>query len=359
MSPKSMLHEIGIRPNRKQRAEIEAQEGDSVDVMSAQVIDSLFTDEQTALTILGSNLDRVASSIEKISNCKIFKKGKIERVAELGGGAGLICTWLSLNGCAKACDVYDHADNPLKWGQKWANDLKAVDVTFQKNSYAELSTTDVGKYDFVFAEFAVSFDHKVANDTKLDDFLNPEKCPLLEKYRELAGAIKSLTAADGEALVGGGFISPPSAVALCHALRESGLVIDWLQSSYRNGFQLFIKPKGIHLLEAAEDDALALMSDVVEVREFAFQDVLSLEKSFRGNKVYVDVKSENDNHQYRCTVVQAAGLAGLFMLGSNGTRSAKFFSAGRIPELAKNILKDASERRITSQYIEPRLAQII
>ena len=354
-----MLQQLGIRPNRKQRAKIEVNEDESIDVMSSEIIDSLFKDEEATLTTLGSNFDRVAGSIEKISNCKIFKNKKVEKVAELGGGTGLICTWLCLNGYAKGCDVYDHAENPLKWGQKWASELKVDGVTFRKKTYRELSSAIGEKYDFVFAEFATSFDHIMANDTKLNDFLNPEKCPLLGTYRELSGAIRNLTATEGEAFVGAGFITPPCAVALCQALRENNLFIDWLQSSHRNGFQLFIKPKGIHLLESAEDDALAIMSDVVEVREFAYQDVLSLEKCFRANKVYVDVKSENDKHEFRCTVVQAAGLAGLFMLSSNGTRSAKFFSAGRIPELAKNIIKDASVRRITSQYIEPKLAEII
>ena len=60
----------------------------------------------------------------------------------------------------------------------------------------------------------------MANDTKLDDFLNPKRCPLFGKYRELAGAIKSLASADGEAFVGSGFITPPCAVAVCYAFRE-------------------------------------------------------------------------------------------------------------------------------------------
>jgi hypothetical protein len=66
--------------------------------MSADIINPLFADEATALRTLGSNFDRLAHSMERIAKTKIFSDGKVKRVADLGGGPGIIGLWLVSSG---------------------------------------------------------------------------------------------------------------------------------------------------------------------------------------------------------------------------------------------------------------------
>ena len=78
MSPKSLLHHIGIKPIRKKclseqfqnKKNFTGQEKNSLahnsDIMSVQAIDMLFTDEKKAIETLGDNFDRLANSMDML-----------------------------------------------------------------------------------------------------------------------------------------------------------------------------------------------------------------------------------------------------------------------------------------------------
>jgi hypothetical protein len=358
MSPKPLLHRLGIRPNRKASA-IGHTENSPVDVMAAEVIDALFKDEATALRTLGSNFDRLANSMERIARAEVFRDKRPSRVADLGGGPGIISLWLLSNGLCESCAVYDHAKSPLNLGEKWATSLGITGVTFHHQTFADLGREPQQSFDFVFAERALSFDYMPLKVSTRSDSMNPKDCPFLPAYLELARAIKNLLKPECLGFIGSGNVFPVCAAALCAALREENLSINWQLSSNRDGFQLFVNPERTMLLESFEEDALAILSDVKERSEFSKRDVLSLEKIFQNGRKYIDICSEDRETEFRCTVYQLAGLAGLFQSSSNGSKTAKFYSAGSLPGLAQSIMKDADNRRVLEKYIEPRLTSIL
>ena len=355
-----MLHRLGIRPNRKRPEPPSVQAGDApLDVMAAAVIDPLFVDEATALRTLGSNFDRLAHSMERIAEAEVFKMGNIDRVADLGGGPGIIAMWLVSSGYCGTCDVYDHARNPLVLGEKWAASLGISGVRFHHKTFADLGNAKEESFDFVFAEHAVSLDYMHQSVSTNGNWLKPEDCPLLPRYVELVAAFNGLLKSAGVGLIGSGNVFPVCAAALCSALRQQNISINWCLSSNQDGLQLFINRGGTVLLETFEEDALAILSDVKDRVEFSKRDVLSLEKIFQNGRKYLDVCSEDGDTEFRCTVYQCAGMAALFQSTSTGSKTVKFFSAGSLPDLATSIMKDASKRRVLEQYVEPRVATIL
>jgi hypothetical protein len=147
VSPKAFLHELGIKPNRKGKysaryqqiiGQLPAKEANQgTDIMSVEEMNPLFIDEEIAVETLGGNFDRLANSMERLDVSPIFKKGRLERVCELGGGTGIIGMWLAKNGKCDFCEVVDHADNPLGIGRKWAERFSMQRrVSFKHESYA-------------------------------------------------------------------------------------------------------------------------------------------------------------------------------------------------------------------------------
>src|SRR5436190_1582550 len=122
MGPKPFLHRLGIRRvenGPKVECPKAPLEGD-VDVMAIELMDALFASEATALITIGSNFDRLANSMDRLAKSPAFAKGKLGRVAEVGGGTGLLGLWLTNNQLCESCEVFDRAKNPLALGAKWA-----------------------------------------------------------------------------------------------------------------------------------------------------------------------------------------------------------------------------------------------
>jgi hypothetical protein len=327
--------------------------------MSAAIIDSLFSDETKALHTLGSNFDRLANSMERVAKSRVFGGGKLKRVAELGGGTGLIGMWLIKNGLCEKCEIYDHSKNALSIGQRWSSLLGVSGIEFRNHSYLDLRTKQQEPFDFVFAEHPLPFDYLGESSCSLDDFLKSENCPLLPQYQELASAFQKLLKPSAIGLIGSGTITPLCATALCFSLREYELSIDWDQTSNEDGLQVFFKKNVPFLFGSADEEALAILSDVKVNRHMPKQDALSWERIFQSGQKYLDILSEFDGKQYRCLIFQHAGLGGLFQAGPNGFKAFKIFSAGKIPTFAHAVLEDSKQRRLVDKYLDSRLLQLI
>ncbi len=363
------LHELGIKPNRKGKSFRQSQyttgplpsseASQPPDMMSAEQINPLFIDEQLAIETLGSNFDRLANSMERVGLSPVFKKGKVERVCDLGGGTGIVGMWLTKNSKCDLCDVVDHAEKPLAVGRIWAESCGFQRITFTNTSYAALTVSGRHDFDFVFAEHGVDLGYIPEDSDQAGRPNGESEIQFVNRYRELVGAFSSLLRGNGVGLIGGGSCTHDSLLLLCAALRERGMIIDWKLSSNEDGLQLYVRPQGQIVLDSPDDEALAILSDAVPPKKVPPAEACSLEKIFRQGKTFAEVCSVEDGVKYRCTLVQCAGLACVFQRSSNGHEVATVLSAAKMHIWARDILTDAGKRSITKQFIDDRLIPLL
>jgi hypothetical protein len=371
VSPKPFLHRLGIKPKRKRKLSDQFPEevevvGDkeyvpeeNSDIMAVQTMDLLFADEKTAIETLSSNFNRLANSMERLETSPVFKKGRLNRVGELGGGSGVLGMWLAFKNLCETCEIFDHAKNPLAIGEKWAAKLSLKSINFRHVSYAELASGASRNFDFVFAEHAVDLGQFSMNPDLTDVVASECDTLFSQRCKELAGAFNRLLLPNGVGLIGGGVPTPASLSLLCAALREQQLAIDWKLSSNEQGFLLYVRPGGYIVIDSPEDEALAILADSLPKRKTSPTEARSLETMFHRGKKYVEVCSEAEGVKYKCSIFQCAGLACLFQRNSKGYEGATVFSAGKMHVWADDVLRDASKRSITSRFIDDHLASIL
>ena len=284
----------------------------ATDIMSAEQMNPFFIDEELAVETLGSNFDRLANSMERVGSSPVFKKGKIERVCELGGGTGIVGMWLTKNGKCEFCDVIDHAENPLTIGRIWADRCSLQRIAFTHTSYAALALSGSHDFDFVFAEHGIDLGYLPKNSELADAPGDGSEALFVKRYRELAGALSSLLHTNGVGLIGGGSPTPDSLSLLCTVLREHGMIVDWKLSSNEHGLMLYVRPQGCIVLDSPDDEALAILADAVPSRKVSPAEARSLETMFRHGKTFAEICSEGEGVRYKCTLVQCAGLACVF-----------------------------------------------
>jgi hypothetical protein len=331
----------------------------ATDIMSAAQINPLFIDEELAIETLGSNFDRLANSMERVESSPVFKKRKVERVCDLGGGTGIIGMWLTKSGKCGFCDIVDHAESPLAIGKIWAERCSLQGIAFTHTSYAALAASAPHDFDFVFVERGIDLGYVPKNSELADASSDESQGLFVTRYRELAGALSSLLRANGVALIGGGLPTPDSLSLLCTALREHGMIIDWKLTSNEDGLLLYVRPQGHVILDSPDDEALAILADTVPPRKVAPAEARSLETIFRQGKTYAEVCSEGEGVKYQCTLVQCAGLACVFQRSSKGPEFATIFSAAKLHIRAEDILADAAKRNITKRFVDERLIPLL
>lgn len=369
MSAKSFLHNLGIKPNRKGRhsaryrqiiEQLPSKDVDQVgDIMNAEEMNPHFIDEEIAIETLGGNFDRLANSMERLESSPVFKKGKLDRICDLGGGTGIIGMWLTKNGKCAFCEVVDHAENPLAVGQKWAERLSIQGLQFKRASYAGFAVAGTHDFDFVFAEHAVDLGYVPQNPDLPDTSGDETESSFLKRYSELAGAFSSSLRSGGVGVIGGGTLTPDSLSLLCKALREQQLTIDWKLSSNERGLQLYIRPKGHVVLNSTEDEALAILADALPARKVPPAEARSLETMFRQGKTFAEVCSEGEGVRYKCSIIQRAGLACVFQRSSIGHEVATLFSAAKMHIWVEDVLRDAAKRNVTKRFIDAQLSPLL
>jgi hypothetical protein len=264
------------------------------DIMNAALMDSSFADEEIARELLNDNFDRLANSMDRISKSRIFSKGKLQRIGELGGGTGIIGMWLTINNLCEQCEIFDHAQNPLSIGSKWATNLSLKNVAFHHISYAELAVNGSQNCEFAFAEHGVDLGYIPKHLDWSQNSPAENDFQIFRRYKELAGALKKILLPTGIGLIGGGVPSPASLSLLCTALREQQLFIDWELSSNVSGFLLYVRPQGQIIINSPEDEALAILADAVPSRKIHPAEARSLEIMFRQGTKFAEIYSEAD-----------------------------------------------------------------
>jgi hypothetical protein len=367
VSPKAFLHELGIKPIRRGHFSAHSQKildsayplQNACDYdagsMSVEAMNALFTDERIAAETLGSNFDRLANSMERVSKSVVFAKGKLHRVCDLGGGSGIVGMWLAKRQLCDHCEVFDHADKPLAIGRAWAARLGLKNVEFRHINYTEVAKIGSSDFDFVFGEHALELAHMPRDFGVADEPGSESTEAPLGRYVEFAKAIRVLLRPGGVGLIGGGAPTPTSVASLCRALREQQLTIDWRLSSNTDGFLLYVRPDGQIVLASTNDEALAILADSVPPRKVPLPEARSLEVIFGVGTRLVDIRSEDEGVRYRCWIGQRAGLACVFQRSSKGHEAATLFSAAKLHQWATDVLRDAAKRTITSKFVNERL----
>ena len=269
MSPASFLHRLGIQPNQSDDISSHFNEavevmkckwskagkdfggrdfGTPPDTMSAELMNLWFTDEQMAAETLGSNFDRLVSSMERLANSPVFANGRLNRICELGGGSGVLGMWLASCSLCNSCQIVDYARNALTVGRQWAAGLALPKVEFRHASYADVASAGSYDFDLVFAEAAID----VGGEADLF---------VVKRCRELAEALRKQVRSDsGVGLIVEGPPNAESLPYLCEALRAEHLAIDWKLSSNKDVLVLYVRPQEGALAGSLECDVDALLA---------------------------------------------------------------------------------------------------
>ena len=367
MSPKKFLNRLGIQNRAGVNHAHHSDSGDctsnSFDGMAPDPMNLLFKNETGAQETLGRNFKRLENSMRRLSNAPPFRNGPLGRVAELGGGAGIIGMWIASNNLCESCRIYDHALNPLKIGEKWAITLGLPNVSFQQATYDQIGhSSGTRDCDFVFAEHAIELNSYPDVWDGDDESVRQIHAFFLKRYGELASAISNLLKPGAIALIGHGIATPWALNLLCQALRAQELVINWQYTSNRDGLQIYVRQSGSPVLDSSTDEALALVCDALQERQVPVPEVSSQRSLFAAGTTYLELRFKVGEEKGEIVLKQRAGLAALFERGSSGHEAAKIRSAGRLLELARlglGVVAKTKDCELSYKFVDPRLETII
>lgn len=108
------------------------------DTMGIPVVDMYFMTESIACTFLAADVPRLYQVLEAFETRNIIPESA-GRIAEIGGGPGIVSLWLARKHPEIRFTVYDHAPNPLSLGKKWADRLGLTNIDYIRASYKELA----------------------------------------------------------------------------------------------------------------------------------------------------------------------------------------------------------------------------
>jgi hypothetical protein len=326
MNPKKFLYRLGIQNRSYAEGDISSTFDNEVppaggdlkfDSMSPYYMNALFTSEALARETLGRNFKRLENSMRRLSNSSVFGSGPLDRVAELGGGTGVLGMWIAECGLSGDCEIYDHAANPLSIGKQWAEKLGLARVSFHQTSYAQIaSALPTKNCDFVFAEHAIELTNYPNIWDESDHDIRERHAFFGRRYHELAAAISALLKPGCAALIGHGAATPWALELLCVALRSHNLVIDWSLTSNRDGLQLYVRDKGSLILNSAREEALALVCDIMAIRSLPPPEISSQQAIFADGNSCLELRFQAGDEKGEILVKQKAGLAFFIERGS-------------------------------------------
>jgi hypothetical protein len=371
MNPRKFLYRLGIE--NRSHAEghncpalhnetLPPSEDLKFDSMAPSYMDALFKGEQLARETLGQNFKRLQNSMRRLRNAPVFGSGPLSRVAELGGGAGVLGMWIVGCGLARDCEIYDHAANPLAVGKQWAEKLGLATVSFHEISYAQIASTLQNKNcDFVFAEHAVQLNNYPNIWDESDHEIHECHAFFSRRYHELAAAISALLKPGCGAFIGYGVATPWALELLCEALRSHNLAIDWSLTTNRDGLQLYVHDKVSPILNSAREEAQALVCDMIEIRSLRPPEIPSQRAIFADGNSYLELRFHAGEVRGEILVKQKAGLVFFIEHGSEVHESAELGSARHIVRLVKQGLDVVTRTEgciVTHRFVDPRIEAI-
>lgn len=241
MSPHQFLRELGL----KKRPELQLGSSDWAaavqlagadptviereDCFAVAFNDVLFADERVARSTLSEDFDRYVEHLHALGKFWNFPHAPPRRIAEIGGGAGVVALYLAQQFPDALIQVFDRAEKPLAIGRKWASDRRIGNIEYIKASYEELANGAYGTHDIALLYNGLSLSADPPNDMSMFSYREVLKNLGVTPVAVMnAGtfAMSRLLEENGTGVVCGGW-TPWGAVHFFEALRKSDLGIDW------------------------------------------------------------------------------------------------------------------------------------
>ena len=149
LTPVRFLRRLGIRHMLSERA-AEAYHrnaclagGDPFAIMkygafSPQADDYRYITEDTGKRYLSGEYGRLLGLLRSFDRLEGYPS-RPQRVADLGGGTGVVALYLAARHPAARVVVYDHSPRPLSLGRKWAREQRLGNVAYVKANYPQLA----------------------------------------------------------------------------------------------------------------------------------------------------------------------------------------------------------------------------
>lgn len=342
---------------------------------SRQAGDVYFITEDIARRSLSAEYDwflRTLQNFRRVDGYPVEPR----RVADLGGGTGIVS--LHLAACHPNCQVavYDHAPRQLQLGRKWAREQNLSNVRYVQASYEQLAK-EPGTGDNDLVLFFRGLDLRIPAPGTCKAAESVDACPSPRPHADVQAAMTALArlvSPDGVGVIACAW-SEWGLVHLFEAVRRAGLGVDWRFSRFRQVGEgggpvlvedyIFVRRGIPHLGQDSREDARA---HVLSMQYHSGPVLLNQEQResevqrFRDGTVLLEAEgldSADGIEQVR--VVEKGGLLLLYASSAGGFRGGMQHSLAGIAPLLKQIQlyldswQDGDEAQFRRLRIHPRL----
>jgi tRNA1(Val) A37 N6-methylase TrmN6 len=260
---------------------------------------------------------------------------KPRRLADLGGGIGIVSLYFAR--CNPECQatVYDHAPQQLELGRKWAAERGIHNIKFVRATYKELAAGPQGSgNDLVL--FLRGLDLRISAPKSDDKSLMIENCPRArpKPFTDLKTAIAALArlmSPEGIGVIAAVW-SAWGLVHLFEACRCAGLGVDWRLSRYELELQdgklvlgdgyIFVRKGMPHLGKDSYEDAQGFLSASKLPKEpecFTQEDIAERTKGFDNSVLLLVAEGVSPTDGFeRLRLMQQNGLLLLVVSSLDG-----------------------------------------
>jgi methylase of polypeptide subunit release factors len=221
---------------------------------------SLFYDEEIAQHTLNGNFQRILGSLTVFQS--LLEELKPARVADLGGGVGILSLFGASLWPESTFDVYDRSQKPLDIGSAWASKLELSKVRYIRVAFQELSVNSF-ELQYDIAQFEYVLDLHIDAEAYLASLPGgTDESTAGAIYDAPFAAAQSLVREGGFCIVRSGSFDPEGVEALIDSSRRNGFSLDSHTSLTRFGLTLVFEKES-------------------EIRSTRFQDVENFHTSIQ------------------------------------------------------------------------------
>jgi SAM-dependent methyltransferase len=306
----------------------------------------------------------------------------LRRVADLGGGTGIVAMYLAATHPSCKAVVYDHAPIQLELGRKWATEHELRDIEYVQASYQQVAATkDVDVNDLVL--FLRGLDLRLPTPGTGDVSIGVDACvprrpqPGASVQAAMTGLAK-LMSPQGLGVIGCKW-SSWGLMSLFEAIRRAGMGVDWrlsrCKSEVRNGQKGIIETyiivrRGMpHLGKNSREDALAFLRSSMfpDTPLDLGQNQLNswLEEYHDGDELLLAKAATPSFEAEQVRIVQKDGMLFLRASSANGAIRGSVHSLAGIADLLEkaqfylNKWRRNGQGGILQYEIHPRLKRFI
>lgn len=281
-SPAEFLRRLGIRRSSPGEVftesfwrEVRGAGGNPHDVeryggYSPQAGDVYFITERIAKRSLSTEYDFCLQTLDYLRRLG-DRVPPPHRVADIGGGTGVVSMYLAASHPGCEATVYDHSPAQLALGRRWAEGQALRRVRYAEATYGQLADRKrPGDNDLVL--FLRGMDMRLPSPNTGDVSLAVPACPAGQPPPEVQApitAVANLLAPTGVGVIGCAW-SGWGLVTLFEAIRGAGLGVDWSQVRCRavkveGGLDLvdaivIVRPGVPRLVGCSHDEARAFVN---------------------------------------------------------------------------------------------------